>query len=285
MNYNIPIVYIIYNRPNHTEKSFAEIQKLKPRQLFIIADGPKNDSDKVLCDEARNIANKINWEVDLKTNFSEVNMGNVPRTISGLNWVFEHVDRAVILEDDCIPHSTFFNYCKQLLEYYNNDEEVMHISGFNMLPQNHKINSSYFFSNYIIPPWGWATWRRAWGKYNPNMDSWQKHKTEIFPNISQENFKTWTDTFEYLRINKIGWDIPWNVDIWGNNGIGIIPSVNLIENIGFDEQATFTKKKSWVSNLPSNEMKFPLVHPSNKIKHFDKEIETLCIALLKDISS
>ncbi|OFY84379.1 MAG: hypothetical protein A3F72_01030 [Bacteroidetes bacterium RIFCSPLOWO2_12_FULL_35_15] len=285
MNFNFPVVLIIYNRPEKTEKVFSVIKKIKPSQLFIIADGPKDSSDKELCDQARTVIDKIDWNVDLKTNLSDYNMGNVPRTITGLNWVFENVDSAIILEDDCVPHLSFFQFCGTLLDYYANDTEVMHISGFNILQQIPKGDPSYFFSNHILPPWGWATWRRAWKKYNPDMDSWQIHKKEIFHNISQEHFKTWTDTFEYLRIHKIGWDIPWNVDIWANRGIGIIPSVNLVENIGFDEQATYTKKKNKFSELTALEMKFPITHPSTREAFFDKDIEAMCIALLKDVST
>ena|ERR1035437_285754 len=171
MNFDSPVVLIIYNRPEKTEKVFSVIKKIKPSQLFIIADGPKDSADKRLCDQARTIINSIDWNVDLKTNLSDYNMGNVPRTISGLNWVFEHVDRAVILEDDCVPHLSFFQFCGTLLDHYSDDIEVMHISGYNIMQQIPDKNTSYFFSNHILPPWGWATWRRAWEKYNPNMDS------------------------------------------------------------------------------------------------------------------
>lgn len=287
MSFKTPVVFIIYNRPDKTEKVFSVIKKIKPAQLFIIADGPKNNADELLCNQAREVIKTIDWEVDLKILESSVNLGNVPRTISGLDWVFKQTTSAIILEDDCVPHISFFNYCETLLNHYKDDEEIMHISGFNILQQIPKLESesSYFFSNYIVPPWGWATWSRAWEKYNPHMDSWQIHKKEIHTNISQENFKTWTDTFEHLRIHKIGWDIPWNIDIWASKGLGIIPSVNLIENIGFDEQATFTKKRNKFSELKAMEMKFPLHHPSSKKVYFDKEIESECIQLLQDISS
>ena len=284
MNFNTPIALIIYNRPEKTEKVFSVLKQLKPSRLFIIADGPKNLEDKEQCDKTKNILNRIDWKTDLKIKASDYNLGNAKRTISGLNWVFEQTESAIILEDDCVPHLSFFEFCESLLHYYSNDMEVMHISGCNLLPNQSSINSSYFFSKYILPPWGWATWRRAWNKFNPDMNSWQKNKTEIYPNISQENFKTWTDTFEYLRIHKITWDIPWNIDIWANKGLGIIPSVNLISNIGFDKQSTFTKTHTAFSELPSLEMKFPLTHPLNKIPLCDKEIETACISLLKNVS-
>lgn len=283
MNFVVPVVFIIYNRPEKTKRVFEIIRKLRPTQLFIIADGPKNDNDKILCDDARKIISLIDWETNLNIDFSLTNMGNAQRTISGLDNVFKTVEEAIILEDDCVPNDSFFEFCKELLDKYRHDEDVMHISGCNLM-SNTTINEDYFFSKYILPPWGWATWKRAWRKFNPKMDSWQKTKKIIYSTISQQNFKLWTDTFEYLRLNKVTWDIPWNVDIWANNGIGIIPSVNMICNIGFDEQATFTKKTSNYANLPTHAIKFPLTHPENKMLHFDKQLEDACVTLLKEVS-
>ena len=285
MNFKIPIAIIIYNRPEKTKKLFSVIKKIKPSQLYIIADGPKNEEDKLKCNLVKEVIASIDWKVDLKIIESDYNMGNVPRTISGLNWVFSQTEHAIILEDDCIPDFSFFSYCENLLNYYKDDKDVMHISGYNILQEIPNAEASYFFSKYILPPWGWATWSRAWEKFNVNMDSWQQHKKEIYVNISQENFKTWTDTFEFLRMHKIGWDIPWNVDIWANSGVGIIPSVNLINNIGFDEEATYTKKGTEFAKIISAEMKFPIVHPKIKNFAFDKEIESKCIELLKSIAN
>jgi hypothetical protein len=283
MNFETPVVLIIYNRPDKTKKVFEAIRLLKPSNLFIIADGPKNADDEILCLETRKITSQIDWEVNLRTDIASHNLGNAQRTITGLNRVFEEVEDAIILEDDCVPHQSFFKFCSTLLHKYKHDPLVMHISGCNLL-QKTAINSSYFFSRYMMPPWGWATWQRAWGKFNPDMDSWQKHKAEIHPIISQENFKVWTDTFEYLRVHKVTWDIPWNIDIWANKGIGILPAKNLVSNIGFDEEATFTKKHSTYSSLPATELAFPLIDPADKSLPFDKELEAACIDLLKSIS-
>jgi GT2 family glycosyltransferase len=279
-----PVVLIIYNRPEQTKLVFEAIKKNEPTTLYIFADGGKNAEDSILCKEAQSVIDSVNWGVELKVNISDKNMGCVPRIISALNEVFERERTAIILEDDCLPHPTFFNYCTSLLDYYIRDENIMHISGCNILQQVNSTGTSYFFSNYALPSWGWATWARAWKKFNPNLDTWQKHKKEIYHHISQENFSKWTDTFEYIRINKVGWDIPWNIDIWANKGLNIMPYQNLVKNIGFDETATFTKNKlSCFADLIVHEMKFPLIHPENKKTLFDKELEAANIQLLKDM--
>ena len=249
--------------------------------MFIIADGAKNMTDEVLVNQTREIVAKIDWNCDVRTNFSDINLGCSIRIISGLNWVFEYVDRTIILEDDCLPNTSFFQFCEELLNHYQDDEQVMHISGFNVFGKS-KIEDSYFFSKFILPPWGWATWKRAWNQFNPELDTWQHIKTWAFQNITQDYFKDWTDMFEYIRINKTTWDVPWNMDIWKKNGLVIIPQISLVQNIGFGEQATFTKNNNInLIKIESYEMKFPLNHPQNKCIEFDIEIEKEIIDSLR----
>jgi len=284
MKIETPIVLIIYNRPHQTKLVFDAIKNSRPSKLYIFADGAKDEKDAALCKEAQSILEDIDWKVDLKVEISETNMGCVPRIISALDEVFKKEKCAIILEDDCLPHPTFFRYCQELLDYYEHDETIMHISGCNLLQQINSTSASYFFSKYALPSWGWATWASAWKRFNPSLDSWQKHKKEIHHHISQEHFAKWTDTFEYIRINKVGWDIPWNIDIWAHQGLNIMPYQNLVKNIGFDTNATFTKNKmSKFSNLNVYEMKFPLIHPKNKELLFDKELEAAGIQLLRDM--
>lgn len=283
--FSAPVAFFIYNRPELTRQVFSAIKRAKPKQLFIIADGHKDSADELRCAEARRVVAAIDWDVEIKTNFSEINMGCGERIISGLNWVFEQTETAIILEDDCLPSDTFFRFCDELLNYYRHDERVMHISGCNLLGISAPEDASYFFSRYILPPWGWATWKRAWKKFNPQLDTWLRHKKRIFHHISQEHFDKWTDTFEYIRLNRVTWDVPWNVDIWNNNGIGIIPGTNLVKNIGFGEQATFTKNKnSRFSALVNGETTFPLVHPDASL-NYDKHIESACVEMLKEITT
>lgn len=284
MSFKTPVVLIVYNRPEQTKRVLSAIREIHPEHLFVIADGGKNAADGMLCNDVRALIDDSVKGITIHKNYSEVNLGCAGRIITGLDWVFENVEKAIILEDDCLPDPSFFNYCEDLLTHYKDDDSVMHISGCNLL-QNVKADSSYVFSNHILPPWGWATWRRAWKNYNPGMNSWQKNKERIHPFISRENFKVWTDLFEYIRLNKVTWDVSWNTDIWAKKGLGIIPSVNLVKNIGLGDQATFTRSgQSKFSDLKAEKMNFPLVHPQNKETHHDPLFENAFIQLLKEIN-
>lgn len=273
MSFTTPIILIIYNRPKITNEVFNAIRKIKPVQLFIVADGAKNSVDEELVAKTRAIVDDIDWDCELHLDFSKINLGCTDRIISGLNNVFEKVNNAIILEDDCLPHSSFFQFCEEMLAKYNDDEQVMHISGFNVM-NTAPINESYFFSKYILPPWGWATWKRAWKKMNPELNTWQQIKTWAHQNISQEYFTDWTDLFEGARVDRKTWDTSWNVDLWKQKGLGVIPKHSLVKNIGFGENATFTKNNSTkLSLIDSKKMIFPLNHPYNKEVFFDSIIE------------
>src|SRR4030067_899331 len=112
-----PVALIFFNRPKVTELVFAEIAKAKPTKLFLIADGPRKDrtDDVENSMKCREIVQKVNWDCEVLTNFSDTNLGVGRRPASGISWVFEHADRAIIFEDDCIPHPTFFPFCEELL--------------------------------------------------------------------------------------------------------------------------------------------------------------------------
>lgn len=156
-NYQLktPVVFIVFNRPDTTERVFVEIAKVKPSKLFIIADGVRTNclDDVKKCNDVRAIINNVDWDCEVFTNYSDVNMGCKLRVSSGLDWVFSQVDEAIILEDDCIPHPTFFRFCDEMLEKYRYDGTVMHISGTNMKTKNLTGNTYGFLTHVGV--WGW----------------------------------------------------------------------------------------------------------------------------------
>ena len=141
MNNEIPIAYIVFNRPFHTKQSFEVLKNLKPKKLFIIADGPRTNfpKDKNLCKMVREIVEHVEWECEVRYNFSDKNMGLKNRVSSGIDWVFDHCDKAIILEDDCIPNPEFFNFCDCLLARYKNNDKISVITGNNFFKITDRI--------------------------------------------------------------------------------------------------------------------------------------------------
>jgi hypothetical protein len=269
---NTPIAFFIFKRPDTTEQVFDVIRQAKPSKLFVIADGPRSDrpGEAEKCAATRAIIDRVDWKCEVIKNYSETNLGCGKRVSSGLNWVFEQAQEAIILEDDCVPHPTFFRFCQELLEQYQLDHRVMSISARNV-PQQHRLSKdSYHFSRYQRC-WGWATWKRAWQHFDFEMKLWpfirDHHLLEDILGDSKQA-KQWMRTFQSVYDGRIDtWDYQWMFACWLQSGLSILPSVNLVENIGFGPEATHTQdSNSYLNNLLLEEINFPLCHPKTLIR-------------------
>ncbi len=277
-----PVALILFNRPETTARVMDAIRAARPRQLFLIADGARADhpDEAARCAEARAIAWNVQWECEVFTNFAETNLGLKSRVETGLDWVFAQVERAIILEDDSVPHVTFFSYCAELLERYRDADHVMAISGNDFKFGLGDNADSYTFSRYPLI-WGWATWRRAWQLHDPNMTTLphaiatsrlekmlnDPHAAQYWAFVLHDNFKTQTT-----------WDAAWLWSIWEHDGLCIHPNVNLIENVGFGSDATHTHNaQDFFANLYSEPIQFPLRHPEHTTRdaHGDALIEEI----------
>lgn len=233
---NTPVAFLIFNRPDTTAQVFAQIAKAKPRQLLVVADGPRADrpGEVEKCLATRAIIEQVNWPCEVLTNYAEANLGCKQRISSGLDWVFDIVEEAIILEDDCVPELSFFSFCEALLEQYRDDERVMMISGTNYLLQL-DIPESYVFSRYFAI-WGWATWRRAWRKYDINLTDWPALKTQgqLDYFFAQRYMRKFLGAmFDAVYRQQLDtWDVQWFYSCLFNNGLSIVPKMNLVSNIG-----------------------------------------------------
>lgn len=261
-----PIVFIIFNRIESTQVVFEAIRQAKPERLLIIADGPRLDrpGEYQKCQEARSIIKAVDWDCEILTNFSSDNLGCGERIRSGLEWAFSLVEDAIILEDDCFPDPSFFPYCEELLDYYRNDTRITAICGENAQFGREVTPYSYYFSRYFHS-WGWATWRRAWKKYDFDMKQWNHVKDSsefkgLFADTWVENY--WRNIFQGVYDKKINtWDYQWIFYSFVQNGLSIIPKRNLISNIGFGEGATHTYDiADKFSKVETKPLEFPLMH-------------------------
>jgi hypothetical protein len=265
------IAFFIFNRPASTGRVFDAIASAKPSQLLVIADGPRHGraDEQERCAATRAIIERVDWQCDVRTNYASVNLGCKRRVSSGLDWVFETVDEAIILEDDCLPDPTFFAYCDQLLEEYRNDDRIAMISGDNFQPRSRKYSYSYYYSRYTHI-WGWASWRRAWRHYDVELRLWPLiRESEVLRDIlgSASAARGWRDIFDAVYDGRIDtWDYQWTFACWMRNALSILPNVNLVENIGFGEYATHTTKSPPVSHRSEGGMHFPIRHPPYMVR-------------------
>jgi len=240
-----PILFIIFNRPFETKRVFESIRKAKPKDLYVAADGPRYNNNKDIENSrlTREIVKNIDWDCNVYYLFREQNLGCKIAVSTAINWFFQNVEEGIIIEDDCLPNDSFYNFCSILLEKYRFDKEVMHIGGTNFQNNNLNINESYYFSkiNHI---WGWATWKSAWINYDIFISDYNKNNLKtIFKknNFNPESLTYFLNAFKNVKKNKINtWDYQWTYTIWKEKGLAIIPNVNLVSNIGFNINSTHT---------------------------------------------
>jgi hypothetical protein len=246
--FDTPILLIIFNRPEAALKTLSAIAKVKPSVLLIAADGPRTTAEQGLCQATRDrVLSLIDWPCEVTTNFSDQNLGCGVRVYTAIDWAFSFYEQLIIMEDDCVADPTFFTYCEEMLEYYRGNQQVMHISGNNFQAKPRQHVESYYFSKYPHA-WGWATWKRAWDEFDFEISRW--------PSFRQAgDLKLWCqDSIERLHWERVFsdvhggkndiWDYQWVFSCWANNGLSIVPNVNMVSNIGFGEDATHTKEKN-----------------------------------------
>lgn len=243
--FDTPVAFIIFNRPKKTAQVFERIKQVEPSELYVIADGPRTEvpSDESACAEARDVVAEVDWECNVHRNYAETNRGCFGRIYTGIDWVFNTASEAIILEDDCLPHPDFFFFCQRLLDEYRTDERVMDIGGSNPLETWKDDQQDYHFS-YTGMLWGWATWRSAWEKYDPDMSLWEQEeaKKRVKDVIADdEMFRYATRVYQRTYEGKKDtWDYQWGFARHINSGMSVVPARNLVTNIGYGENATHT---------------------------------------------
>lgn len=243
-----PILFIVFNRPSTTKRVFEAIRAARPERLYFAADGPRGavQTDNAKSDEVKKIIDDVDWPCEVKTLFQKKNLGCKWGPITAIDWFFENEEAGIILEDDCLPDSSFFSFCAELLSYYKNDERIMHISGNNFQRGIKRGDASYYFSKYSHS-WGWATWRRAWVKFHPAINGFtdfdKSGSIKRVP-VSRVAQNFWLKNFRSTIKGNDSWDSLWMYTVWYNDGLCILPNVNLVTNIGFGEDATHTKKSN-----------------------------------------
>jgi hypothetical protein len=263
------VLFLVFNRPNTTQKVFKAIQQAKPPKLYVAADGPRSDraGEIELCNAVRQISTAVDWPCELKILFRDENLGCKYAVSEAITWFFDNEEEGIILEDDILPASDFFHYCEFLLDYYRDKHEIMMISGCNPVSSRYESPYTYDFSIYAVV-WGWASWRRAWKRFDLNMHKWPSYnmnrQLSKLPKVGNIFPIIWTDIYEKTYLNKLNtWDYQWFFSIHLNCSFVIIPNINLTINIGYGEDATHCNQgmPEYARNLITGDMPKNYIHP------------------------
>lgn len=296
---DIAVLCIFFARPEQFRKSFEQVKKARPRVLLLWQDGPREgrEDDIENIKKCREIAEDIDWECEVHKNYHEKNMGCDPSTFYSHKWAFSIVDKCIILEDDIVPSQSFFPFCKELLDKYENDTRVDRICGQTLYGGVPDKRYSYFFGR-SGSSWGWASWRRV-------ADSWQENyeflDDEYYLDLGRHRFgNSRIDKSIEMARGRREEGIPYWEHIIGfrttmNSGLVIYPTVNMIENVGTSANATHAPDD--IAELPkeiqqmfltrAEDIEFPLKHPPYVLEdyhYFEKFMSHLNPSFARKIS-
>ena len=256
------------------------VAEAKPDRLFLACDGahPSRTAEIELVEATRRaMEDAVTWPCAVERLYHETNQGCRKGVVSAIDWFFSNVEAGIILEDDCVPHPDFFPYCAELLSRYATTPEVMHISGDGGLAalSGDRIESYVFTQEVLV--WGWATWRRAWNCYDRDLKRWgemRENQTAVQALFGFEKATAyWTRILDRLLIENLPdtWDYQWTFTVRERNGVAIVPTRNLITNVGYRGDATHTtSEKGPRSNVQSDALG-EIMHPSRV--EIDEELD------------
>lgn len=281
-----PVLLIVFNRPDCTAISLNAIRNAKPKKLYISADGPRegNNSDRINCEKVQEIVKNIDWDCDAKYRFLDQNLGCGYGPSTAISWAFESEDQLIILEDDCVPSISFFDYCNHCLDKYFNDERIWIISGLSQHENSKYFNDQDYIFTHYGHTLGWATWKRCWNYFDLDMKKWPVFiKQGGFLNtfLSMEEGMFFNKLYSRLacdkNLNSHSWDFQHLLGIHTQGGISIVPSKNLIQNIGII--GTHSEKRQKYHALMASEgfkiekePPFVLVNREYDLMHFKSVI-------------
>ena len=261
-----PIALFIFNRPDLVRRCLNQLSKFNLNKLYIFADGPRNKQDEVLCNECQNIAKKQVFSYDVEIICRDLNHGMTSQITNGLNQVFKYHESVIFLQDDHMISRSSYDFCKELLVKYKNTPDIGHINLSNLAPYLTLQSDQSFFFSHCISVWGFATWKRVWSTYSPQMEDWGKINQKAFlknffkNKKHRNNVKNMYDV-HFDNQDPWTWDYQWEFNCLNNAPYSITPSKNLCVDVGFERDDAIHNKGQNPFYFPLGELTFPLSHP------------------------
>lgn len=285
---DVAVLCLFFNRPEQFRQVFEQVKKARPSKLFLYQDGPRDNKDLAGIQACRDIVNDIDWNCEVHKLYQESNFGCDPSEFISQKWAFSYVDKCIVLEDDDVPAVSFFSFCKELLDKYENDERITMISGINYEEETKKCPYSYLFTSDCAI-WGWASWKRVIDRWHGNYefleDEYHMQLLSKYINDSKQR-KSLIPMFKrHKAANKEYYESILIANHLLSHGLAIVPSKNLITNIGMTADSTHfngsiktvPKSVSRIFTMKRFEIELPLTHPKYVIEnlYYKKSVDKI----------
>lgn len=273
-----PVLIIAFNRTDTLARVIEALAPLSPARMYVAADGPREDraGEAERCAAVRRMLTDLPWRCEVRSRFSDANAGCAHGVTAAISWFFEHEPAGVVLEDDCVPDPTFLPFCAELLEHHADDDRIMSVLGTRFAPEDRRQVASYSFSRFFSA-WGWASWRRAWTRYELRLGDWRskcRPRGQPLAGLSAASNAGWARKLDRIANSERPhtWDYQWSFAHLRHGGLAVLPRTNLVSNIGAGPDATHLGRGSIWLDLPRTPVGFPLVHAQRVEPDIDADL-------------
>ena len=275
---DVPVLILFFNRPQQLSQVFEQVRNARPSKLFLYQDGPRSEHDLPGIKACREVTDQIDWDCEVHRMYQEKNYGCDPSEYISQKWAFSMVDKCIVLEDDDVPSVSFFTFCKEMLDKYEQDPRITMIAGFNNEEITPGVPYDYFFAS-TFSIWGWASWKRV-------IDQWDEHYTFLEDKFNMQQLeqlikeRKFRKDFIYMchrhkENNKAYYETIFHASMLFNSGLAIVPTRNMINNLGATADSTHfagsvhTLPKGYrrIFTMKRYEVEFPLKHPRYVIEN------------------
>lgn len=244
------VLVVAFNRPRFLEQVLERLRTTGQRRLYVAIDGPRegHPTDSVNVQACRELVEAIDWTNDIRTLFRSANLGCGKGVSSAITWFLDDAGRGIILEDDTLPRDSFFPFCSELLDRYQDDPRVLAISGCNFVPPEFQTGEHAYRFSQIPHIWGWATWHRAWQIHDLDISGWRRRmpKGRLWQATGGKlgAYAYWRSIFDLQARQAIDtWDMQLVFHAMANGMLTATSNVNLVDNIGWGAEATHTERR------------------------------------------
>lgn len=270
---DVSVLILFFNRPESLGRLWTELRKAQPARLLLYQDGPRGEHDLAGIEACRRIVENVDWPCRaVYRNYQTENRGCDPSNFLAQKWAFSIVDKCIVLEDDDVPTKSFFRFCKEMLDRYEDDPKVCMVTGFNTEEFTHAGGASYVFTrNFSI--WGWASWRRVIDQWDETY-AWLDDENEVKRLEDYiRDYRLRDDFIPMARAHRASGKAYYETIfcslMWRNDWLAIVPTANQINNLGVSDNSVhfsgsirqLPRGYRRIFTMGRHEMKFPLQHP------------------------
>jgi hypothetical protein len=254
-----PILVLAYNRPEKIKDLIDSLRPHRPETLIFNIDGPKN-ATKNLGQTAQDFSvlirqeiAKIDWPCALEIRAHPKNQGIRIAIPEAVTYVLTKFSRVIVLEEDVEVGPQAIEFANQMLQKFDSDSTVGHISLYNIVPAAVlEIQTGPARLSRYPESVAWATWASKWRQYGDDVPPSDLSRLRVLWGIVKNLWEalSWLLVFRDVRNQRISsWAYRWVSSLWSSGMFCISPNVNLVTYKGFDEGSHTRFRAPW-TELP-----------------------------------